>query len=85
MNAYPSSAKDEKLFGKLSQTNAENPFLLSSSHFDISQKTSFDKFPFEGWSEIVDAMDFATGGVQAGGFYGAGMAGGRFDREENFF
>lgn len=25
-------------------------------------------------------MDFATGGIQ-GGFYGAGMAGGRFDRK----
>jgi hypothetical protein len=25
-------------------------------------------------------MDFATGGI-SGGFYGAGMAGGRFDRE----
>lgn len=26
-------------------------------------------------------MDFATGGIAAGGFYGAGMAGGRFDRK----
>lgn len=26
-------------------------------------------------------MDFATGGIAAGGFYGAGMAGSRFDRE----
>lgn len=73
-----------KLSGKLSQPNAENPFLLSSSPFDISRKIGFVRFSFEGWSEIVDAMDFATGGVQAGGFYGAGMAGGRFDREENF-
>lgn len=26
-------------------------------------------------------MDFASGGIAAGGFYGAGMAGGRFDRK----
>lgn len=26
-------------------------------------------------------MDFATGGIAAGGFYGAGMAGSRFDRK----
>lgn len=30
-------------------------------------------------------MDFTTGGVQPGGFYGAGMAGGRFDRKKIFF
>lgn len=29
-------------------------------------------------------MDFTTGGISAGGFYGAGMAGGRFDRKLNF-
>lgn len=32
-----------KLTGKLSQTNAENPFLLSSSPFDISRKISFHR------------------------------------------
>lgn len=29
-------------------------------------------------------MDFATGGIAAGGFYGAGMAGSRFDRKLRF-
>lgn len=30
-------------------------------------------------------MDFASGGIAAGGFYGAGMAGGRFDRKSFVF
>lgn len=46
--AHPSSARDEKLSGKLSQPNAENPFLLSSSPFEISRKISFDRFSLEG-------------------------------------
>jgi hypothetical protein len=33
-------------------------------------------------AEVEVTMDFATGGIQSGGFYGAGLAGGRFDREK---
>lgn len=45
-----------------------NPWL------QFAKKKSFSQ-------QFPGKMDFATGGIAAGGFYGAGMAGGRFDRK----